>query len=488
MARILRFVENRLADYLDPFLPAIKHVRSREYFCRYVRGQLSDVDRKNVEAIAGEAGVETRCLQGFLSKYVWDQDQVSEILHRIVAGRPDDGMRIGTIDETSDQKKGCKTPGVSRQHLGCLGKVDNGIVTVHLGYVNKDFHCMLGGDLYLPKNWIDDDQRRREAGIPEDITFRTKPEIALEIYKRAVDLGVVFDALTFDELYGRSVPFLRQLDQENQMFVGEVPVNFHVWLNLPPVTNRPYRKNGRGRNRKTPRLRSDASPTREVRTVLEDENETSSPWLRYHIKETQKGPMIWEVRHVPVWVKDESGLPMDRPWHLVVGRDVLNPKTVKYFISNAPANAPTECLLKVAFSRWRVERCFQDQKQEIGWDDYQGRRYLGLIRHMIISCVSYLFLATMKEELRESYPEITVCQVQEMTRKIFHARWNAYPLTAVLCEKVERELAYRENANARARKSHRRRRLKQLQEIGIDPEELPSCQSGESEWKDFLSL
>jgi SRSO17 transposase len=122
-------------------------------------------------------------------------------------------------------------------------------------------------------------------------------------------------------------------------------------------------------------------------------------WVRYRVKDGEKGPMVWEVKHVRITVKDERGLPGMR-LHLVVARNVLDPTEIKFFLSNAPLETSVQTLLLVAFSRWRVERCFEDQKQEVGLDQWEGRHWLGLKRHLILTSVSYLFLVRVREKLR----------------------------------------------------------------------------------------
>jgi SRSO17 transposase len=124
------------------------------------------------------------------------------------------------------------------------------------------------------------------------------------------------------------------------------------------------------------------------------------PWVRYHVKDSQKGPIIWEVKRTKITIKDEDGLPGEQ-LDLVVARNVLNTDELKFFVCNAPPETVTETLLLVGFSRWRVERCFQDGKQEVGLDQWEGRRWLGLKRHLILTSVSYLFMATVREKLKK---------------------------------------------------------------------------------------
>jgi len=131
--------------------------------------------------------------------------------------------------------------------------------------------------------------------------------------------------------------------------------------------------------------------------MLEGPTFRDQVWQRWRVKDGKKGPMVWEVKHAHFTPKDEDGMPGE-PMHLVVARNVLDPDEVKFFVSNAPPETPVQRLLLVGFSRWRVERCFEDQKSEIGLDQYEGRRYQGLRRHLILSCVSYLFLSRMRLE------------------------------------------------------------------------------------------
>jgi SRSO17 transposase len=212
--------------------------------------------------------------------------------------------------------------------------------------------------------------------------------------------GIHFDWLTFDEWYGSKPQLLRALDADEQKFVAEVPKNYRGWIDPPKVTNRPFRKGKRGRSRKTPRV---VSGSRRVQTVEEmvrrDPVFQNQDWQRWQIKNTQKGPIVWEVKHALITVKDENGLP-GPVYHLLVARNAANPQEVKYFIAGAPPETPVETLLKVAFSRWRIERCYEDQKGEIGMDHFEVRRYQGLKRHLILSCVSYLFLSFVRESQR----------------------------------------------------------------------------------------
>ncbi len=209
-----------------------------------------------------------------------------------------------------------------------------------------------------------------------------------------------FRYLTFDEGYGGKPEFLRQLDARGQAYVAEVPRTFTGWLGTPYVTDRPYRRHGQGRGRAVPRLGAGSATAQSVEHHLNwTPDLKDQAWTRFRIKDTQKGPMVWEIKRVPLVPKDENGLPATA-LHLIVARNVRDILDVKFFVSNAPPDTSVRELLHVAFSRWRVERCFEDQKTELGFDHFEGRSYRGLVRHQAITAVSHLFLSEVRQQLR----------------------------------------------------------------------------------------
>lgn len=399
-ANQIRQMKPMLTRYLGQFDDCFTRCETREHFSTYVEGQLSDLGEKSCEPIALAAGIPPRNLQEFLSRYKWEEDRTRNRLQEIVVRDHGGPNSVGVIDETSDVKKGDKTPGVKRQWCGTRGKTENCIVTVHLAYAQGDFHCLLDGDLFLPQDWSDDRERCRAAGIPDAVVYRPKWRIALELLDRAGENGVTFDWLTFDEGYGSKPEFLRELQGRQQSFVAEVPRIFTGWIRAPRVTKRPFRK-AHGRGRKTPRIVAGSRSAESVERLLWWHPALKKQkWRRFRVKDGEKGPMVWEVKHARITVPDEGGLPGMR-LHLVVARNVLDPKEIKFFVSNAPPKTKVQTMLLVAFSRWRVERCFEDGKQEVGLDQWEGRHWLGLKRHLILTSVSYLFLSRVREQLRK---------------------------------------------------------------------------------------
>jgi SRSO17 transposase len=395
----IRRLEPMLDEYLSRFSDCFARRDTRAHLPVYMRGQLSDLARKSVEPMALAADVPVRTLQEFLTHLTWDLDRMRDRVVQIVREEHAGPEAIGIIDETGWPKKGDKTPGVQRQYCGAVGKQENCLITVHLGYAAGDFHCLLDSDLYLPKSWDEDRERCREAGIPDEVVYRPKTQIALELYDRARASGAEFEWLTFDEWYASDGSFRRALNARDQRFIGEIKKTVRVWIEPPAVTDRPFRRQGRGRSRRTPRLVAGSPQPQTVEDVARRHAVfRNQRWRSYHIKDTQKGPLVWRVKHALVYLKDAEGLP-EGTYHLLVCRSVATGE-IKYFLSNAPPRTPIRKLLGVAFERWRVERSFEDGKGELGLDHWEGRKWIGLQRHLVLTAVSYLFLAKSCQELR----------------------------------------------------------------------------------------
>jgi SRSO17 transposase len=357
------------ATYLGRYRNSFLQKRTAAHFDTYCRGLLSDLPRKSVEPIALQAGTAVRTLQEFLVTARWDHARMRGLLQQhladAVAALPTDPLgTVGILDETSCRKWGNDTPGVQRQYLGCLGKVDNGIVTVHVGLSKGRFQALLDADLYLPRTWDADRPRCRAAGIPDDVRYRPKWRIALDQLIRLSGNGITFDWLVFDEGYGAAVPLLEVLNIVPQRFVAEVPVNFAV----ADVAGGPTQR-------------------ADQRLSAAD----AKRGQRYRLAHRTVQDSVWRAATAVVWVAGREHL-------LMVA---INEATaeVKYFLSNA-TTTPLTRLLAVAFCRWSVEHGFRLAKQEAGLMHYEGRDYTGLIRHLILALVVLGFVATHTERLR----------------------------------------------------------------------------------------
>ena len=370
-----------LADYLAAFADSFGRSEPRRKLETYVRGQLGELPRKSVEPMALAAGMKPRTLQEFLASDAWDEDRLAAQLQRLVARDHADPQAIGVIDESGHPKKGTETAGVNRQYCGNTGKIDNCVMTVHLTYTSFDakFRTMLDSELYLPKSWDEDRERCRAARIPDDVVYRPKYVMALEQLDRARAQGVQFAWITADEWYAHNAAFLAGLEQRQLRFVLEIPRILAAWLHDP-----------------THDAIACAKPVENL--CRYSRHMMRQAWQRYYIKDTNKGPMVWEVKFAPCWLPRAGGVA--GPYWLIVARNALDPNEVKYFLSNAAAGVPLEAILHVAFGRWPVERCLQDEKSELGLSHFEVRCYSALKRHLLITQVSHLFLARQTIRLR----------------------------------------------------------------------------------------
>ena len=324
---------------------------------------------------------------------------------------------------------------MKRQWCGHTGKVDNCVVSVHTGYVAGDFQCLLDSDVYLPRNWADDLAGRRAAHLPDDVTFRTKPEIAFDQIRRCLDNGIRVAAWTFDELYGRDGGFLSGLDALGQTYVAEVPSDFTGWVRPPRVLLRPtpWELRQPGGRRRFPRLAVTAAPPSEVRHLVTKSSVfRSQKWQRFHIKDSQKGPIVWEVKHADFYRKHADGLP--GPTHtLIIARNALDHDEVKYFVANVAAGSDLQklsWLLHVAFSRFPIEHCFRQAKDELGMDHFEVRGWRSIHRHMYVTQLSHLFCSRMRQTLRKKNDRACGTHRGASSRRRLGLRGGAVPAQA----------------------------------------------------------
>ncbi len=368
-----------LTAFLRPFERFFDTVKTIRHFRNYTRGLLSDLPRKTAEPLALHAGVAPRNLQQFLKACLWDQDGLTAAVQRRLFDAttnlpPDPIGTVGVLDETSALKQGTKTPGVQRQYLGCVGKVGNGIVTVHLAVAKGRFKALLDSELYLPESWDADRKRCREADIPDDVRYRPKWQIGLELVAKAQGNGWRFDWLTFDEGYGGKPGFLAVLDLADQQYVGEVPRNFacrpgrsQTPISVEAVFSRPGVKQRTARS--------------------------------YRFEQQTGPPTVWQVKVVAV------ALGADRyPRHrLILARNRATGE-VKYFISRTRTRVRIARVLAAGFARWNVEHVFRIAKGEVGLTHFEGRSYASLKRHLALCLVAMAFVALHTMRLRGEKP------------------------------------------------------------------------------------
>jgi SRSO17 transposase len=385
-------LEPALAAFLDRFLGCCVYRPTFAHLGTYVRGLLSDLPRKSAEPIALRAGTAVRSLQEFLKDHAWDFKAVRDRLtqHALEqlasAGDPQGLGTVGVIDETSAAKQGDKTPGVQRQYLGCLGKVENGIVTVHLALAKGRYKSLIDFELFLPQSWSDDRARCRKAGIPDGMVHRPKSQIALEQVDRATGNGVALDWLTFDEGYGQNPGFIEGLRQRDLRFVGEVPRTLSCLV----------------ANRHADRPDA-ATQTRSAQDVVHSARQfRDQEWRVVRLGRQTRADQIWRVKAARVWLHGASGWSGDTYWLIWASNDETGEE--KFFICNAAEDANVEELVRVAFTRWNVEHGLRVAKSELGFTHFEGRNYVALMRHLSLSLVALAFVSAQAEAMRGEKP------------------------------------------------------------------------------------
>lgn len=393
----IRSLQPAAAGFLRKFRDYFGRQATFDYFELYVVGLMANFKRKSIEPIALMAGVAVRSLQEFLAFFKWDHDRVWRRLRQQVMDEHGGDGAVGVIDASSHPKSGDKTPGVQRQWCGQTGKIDNCVVGCHLLYTDNDvdnpFSGVLASDLFLPESWAGDRERCREAGIPDALTHRTKWRIALDQVEQTIGQGVRFSWITFDEEYGSVSDFWFGLDALGQRGIGEVRPNFRCWVTKPACKS--FR--GEHASRKVKNL-GRFSPAF-----------TQQPWQTMKVKDTTRGALTWQYKaarvHLVEYESDKRNVPQptDRPYWLIVARQPTTGE-VKYFISNAAANASTQEMMRAAFARWHVEKWFERAKQECGFGAFEVRTYTSLIRHWLCSVLAMSFLTAQTQRLRGGKP------------------------------------------------------------------------------------
>jgi SRSO17 transposase len=336
----------------------------------YLRGLLSATQRKNGWQLAEHLGDPTPDgVQHLLARSDWDADAVRDDLTRYVAEHLGDAAGVLVVDESGFLKKGTKSAGVQRQYSGTAGRIENCQVGVFLAFAGRHGQALLDRELYLPKEWAADADRRKEAGIPAAVRFATKPQLAEEMLRRAWRLGVRAAWVAADTVYGNDGKFRRFLEANRQPYVLAVQSNQQLW-------------DGAARSRVDAIAAS--WPAR--------------AWRRASAGAGAKGPRWYD------WAVRAFGPVGERGWQLwlLVRRHRERPDERAYYLCRGPADTAWRELVRVAGSRWAVEECFERAKGECGLDEYEVRSWSGWHRHVTLSLFALAVLTVVRNRARRA--------------------------------------------------------------------------------------
>jgi SRSO17 transposase len=411
MIETVPLFELTTADVQD-FVGELEHYRARYHdlfrrreqrtqYDHYLAGLLLDLPNKSVETMVlhmnGNDANAIRRTQHFISQGCWPDQEILERHWGEVAQDLGDPQGVLIIDESAFPKQGSESVGVKRQWCGQLGKRANCQVGVFAAYATRHGYTLLDRRLYLPQEWVEEEayaERRATCGVPEDIEFRTKPDLALDMIARIHRSGKLpLGWVVCDEGYGRSGPFLDQV-AAYAAYLAEVPADTQVWVERPATAVPEWA--GKGRQPSRARLLPGEPHAQEVRTLAAAL--PSDRWSRHTIKEGSKGLLEADFALQRV-VAVRQGLPGPAV-RLLVRRDVAS-GALKYFVSNAPPQIPLATLVWLSGMRWPVERCFEDGKQELGLGDYQLRSWTGWHHHMTLCILAHFFLVRLQLRLKD---------------------------------------------------------------------------------------
>lgn len=298
----------------------------------------------------------------------------------------------------------------------------------------------------------------------------------MDLVDRAATNGIRVAWWTFDELYGRDSKLLDGLDQRKQRFVCEIPNNTRVWTKKPDVITH-EEHTGPGRPKSTPRVADHQTP-REVRSLLNHSVKfLTQTWQKYRIKDTDKGPEVWKIKHLTVWRQTSKGLPSTR-CTLIIARNVRTNET-KFFLANVVVGedgVTLRGLLRVAFGRWAIEAELRVSKEELGMDHFEVRGWRCIHRHYYVTGLSFLLCSRIRQRLdKNKTRELTVEQVRRSLN--CWLQYHSLPpnLRDEEFQKELRDQHYYQQRNAQARKSHTKTRRNQYLKLGIDVDKIKSC-------------
>ena len=396
---VIENLAEELVAFHDEFDDAFRRVEQGILGQNYLQGLLGNIPRKNMEAIALEllSGPRVRSLQKFMTNYRWDDTvmlgKAKSMLSDLIA--QENGMI--TADGSDIPKKGSESVGVARQYCGNTGKRDNCQAGVFVGYTSDIGYGLIDRALYMPEQWFGEEynERRKACRVPENLEFKTKNQIALELIRRAMD-SALFPAewVGFDAGFGIDSTFRDAVDSMGVNYLGDIRSNTLVWLTRPKVEIPTY--SGKGRPPKSERVAAGEQPAVSVADIV---NDPDTEWEPTVLAEGAKGPIIAQMCYMRV-IEHRDGLPGKDLW-LIMRRE--EDGKLRFSFSNAPADISKQELKRAVTMRWPIEQCFEDGKKYLGMDHYEHRGWTAWHRHMTYVILGLLFLIRLRLTFKKKF-------------------------------------------------------------------------------------
>jgi len=393
----------KLEAFLADVVMAIGRKERREHAAEYVRGLLMDGERKSIEPMAGRLpDGDVQALQQFVNQSPWSTQDVRASLARKVE-REFIPEAYWVIDEVSFPKQGKHSVGVARQYCGALGKTANCQVAVTLDLGTEESSSPLDWALYLPEKWVHDPVRRKKAGVPEEVTFKTKPELALDLIDEVKGWGLQVRPVLADSAYGDVFEFRQGLRGRGSDYVVQVSGDLMAWTEDPHPPEPPMKSGG-----KIPRKRFYAKDFPPARTLCQIAKDLPSrSWKDITWREGTKGPLSSRFARVIVWMANGlvQGKTMEVPAEeLLIEWPEGDKEPWKYWLSSFPPQRTSfRGLVRRAKGRFRIEQDYEEMKGEVGLDHFEGRSWQGWHHHVTLVTLAYAFLTLEKMSHKKNF-------------------------------------------------------------------------------------
>jgi len=397
----LKALDRRLTTFLDDLLAPMGRSERRHWARVYIQGLLLDGERKSIEPMASRIqGADVQGLRQFVGQSPWAVEEVQRLLAVKVADILSE-PELWIVDDTSFPKAGSHSIGVARQYCGALGKVANCQVAVTLHWSSWEASCPLGWRLYLPEEWVNDPVRLAEVKAPPDITYKSKPALALELIDQMLEWKIPKLPVVADTGYGNDFDFRQQLRKRGLLYVVEVEPSTVAWTADPnvPLTPAP----SRGRPRKYPAASGLPQP-QDLRTIAGEI--PPSAWRAVAWRQGSKGVLKSRFALLRVWAahgRRKHSQPRRVPEWLLIQWPKDDKAPIKYWLADMGDQRPgMRRMVRTAHSRWRIELDYRELKDELGLDHYEGRHWSGWHHHVTLVTLAYAFLRSEQARAKKN--------------------------------------------------------------------------------------
>ena len=408
----------RLSEFYDRFRKYM-HTKTRdtsEYGLDYISGLLRMETKRNMANIGRKTEMSGQNLQHFISNSPWSGTDLIMAVQQEIKGHPAFEKAILVLDESAEEKAGGHSAGAGRQHNGRLGKIEMSQVGVFLSLVTPQVNTWIDGELYIPASWFEPGQaeKRNAVGQPEELSFQKKPELGWQMVQRVQARGIPFEALVMDDLYGRNSVLRQQLQVAGIEYYGDIPKDTQVYFETPQIT---YPLTKQGKPSKNAQIEGKPSQVQALHSHLQ--------WQTIRLRPNERGYLQADFGRCRVWLV--YGTTVRQEW-LLVRKDATQ---TTYVLSNAPEDISLETMAWRKTHRYLIERSNQDSKGELGWDEFQARKYRAWEHQLALTILAAWFVAETRLDWMQRFkqdpalltkyevevlPQLSVGNVRELLR------------------------------------------------------------------------